>query len=74
MVLLVSVSVTVEVSPTTIVEGLNDLLIVVVAITVRLTVLLAVPTTAALSVFYEDLREAYLRSEFYRGGAVPPTP
>lgn len=36
--------------------------------------LLAVPTTAALSVFYEDLRDAYLRSEFYRGGTVPPSP
>src|SRR5262245_64921332 len=32
--------------------------------------LLAVPTTAALSVFWKDLREAYLRSDFYRG--APP--
>jgi len=29
--------------------------------------LLAVPTTAALSVFWADLRDAYLRSPFYRG-------
>ena len=29
--------------------------------------LLAVPTTAALSVFWADLRDAYLRSGFYRG-------
>ncbi len=29
--------------------------------------LLAVPTTAALSVFWPDLRDAYLRSAFYRG-------
>jgi predicted PurR-regulated permease PerM len=29
--------------------------------------LLAVPTTAALSVFWKDLRDAYLRSEYYRG-------
>jgi predicted PurR-regulated permease PerM len=36
--------------------------------------LLAVPTTAALSVFYEDLRDAYLGSEFYQGGATPPSP
>jgi hypothetical protein len=34
--------------------------------------LVAVPTTAVLSVFWEDLRALYLRSEFYRGGA-PPT-
>jgi predicted PurR-regulated permease PerM len=31
--------------------------------------LLAVPVTAALSVFWADLRDLYLRSEFYRGGA-----
>ena len=35
--------------------------------------LLAVPTTAALSVFYEDLRDVYLSSDFYRGGSAPPT-
>ncbi|HET9317805.1 MAG TPA: AI-2E family transporter [Vicinamibacteria bacterium] len=29
--------------------------------------LLAVPVTASLSVFWKDLRDAYLRSEFYRG-------
>jgi predicted PurR-regulated permease PerM len=29
--------------------------------------LLAVPTTAALSVFWADLRDAYLRGAFYRG-------
>jgi predicted PurR-regulated permease PerM len=34
-----------------------------------LGVLLAVPTTAALSVFWADLRELYLRSEFYKGTA-----
>jgi predicted PurR-regulated permease PerM len=34
--------------------------------------LLAVPTTAALSVFYEDLRDLYLSSDFYRGGSAPP--
>jgi predicted PurR-regulated permease PerM len=34
--------------------------------------LLAVPTTAALSVFWADLRELYLRSGFYRGAAGPP--
>jgi predicted PurR-regulated permease PerM len=34
-----------------------------------LGMLVAVPVTAALSVFYADLREAYLRSDFYRGGA-----
>jgi predicted PurR-regulated permease PerM len=32
--------------------------------------LLAVPVTAALSVFWKDLRDAYLRSDFYRGS--PP--
>ena len=31
--------------------------------------LLAVPTTAALSVFWPDLRAAYLDSAFYRGQA-----
>jgi predicted PurR-regulated permease PerM len=35
--------------------------------------LVAVPTTAALSVFWADLREAYLSSEYYRGGS-PPAP
>lgn len=35
--------------------------------------LVAVPATAALSVFYGDLRDLYLRSEFYRGGAPPAT-
>jgi predicted PurR-regulated permease PerM len=34
--------------------------------------LIAVPTTASLSVFWKDLRDAYLRSEFYRGGQPPP--
>lgn len=37
--------------------------------------LLAMPVTASLSVFWKDLREAYLRSDFYRGsppGAVAP--
>jgi predicted PurR-regulated permease PerM len=29
--------------------------------------LLAVPVTACLSVFWKDLRDAYLRSGFYRG-------
>ena len=33
---------------------------------------LAVPTTAALSVFWGDLRAAYLRSEFFRRGAPSP--
>ena len=33
--------------------------------------LLAMPVTAALSVFWKDLRAAYLRSDFYRGS--PPT-
>jgi predicted PurR-regulated permease PerM len=32
--------------------------------------LLAVPVTASLSVFWKDLRDAYLRSDFYRGS--PP--
>ena len=32
--------------------------------------LLAVPTTAALSVFWADLRDLYLRGDFYRG--APP--
>jgi predicted PurR-regulated permease PerM len=32
---------------------------------------LAVPATAALSVFWADLRDWYLGSEFYRGGAEP---
>jgi hypothetical protein len=30
--------------------------------------LVAVPMTAALSVFFEDLRALYLRSDFYRRG------
>ncbi len=34
--------------------------------------LLAVPTTAALSVFWSDLRAWYLASDFYAGGASPP--
>lgn len=36
--------------------------------------LLAVPTTAALSVFWADLRELYLKSDFYRAGAPPEPP
>ena len=32
--------------------------------------LLAVPVTAALSVFWTDLRDLYLRSAFYRGAAA----
>jgi predicted PurR-regulated permease PerM len=36
--------------------------------------LLAVPSTAALSVFWADLRDLYLDSEFYRAGAPPPAP
>jgi len=31
--------------------------------------LVAVPVTAALSVFWADLRDLYLRSDFYKGGA-----
>jgi predicted PurR-regulated permease PerM len=34
--------------------------------------LVAVPVTAALSVFWADLHDLYLRSEFYRGGTPPP--
>lgn len=34
--------------------------------------MLAVPVTAALSVFWADLRDLYLDSEFYRGGLAPP--
>jgi predicted PurR-regulated permease PerM len=34
--------------------------------------LIAVPTTAALSVFWKDLRDFYLRSDFYRKGGEPP--
>jgi predicted PurR-regulated permease PerM len=34
--------------------------------------LLAVPMTAVLSVFFADLRAWYLQSEFYRSGAAPP--
>jgi predicted PurR-regulated permease PerM len=34
--------------------------------------LLAVPTTAALSVFWSDLRAWYLASDFYRGDPSPP--
>jgi predicted PurR-regulated permease PerM len=33
--------------------------------------LLAVPTTAALSVFWADLRELYLQSDFYRRAEAP---
>jgi predicted PurR-regulated permease PerM len=33
--------------------------------------LVAVPTTAALSVFWKDLRDLYLRSGFYRRGEPP---
>jgi predicted PurR-regulated permease PerM len=36
--------------------------------------LVAVPVTAALSVFWDDLRALYLDSEFYRGGLAPPGP
>ena len=35
---------------------------------------LAVPATAALSVFWSDLRDWYLGSEFYSGGAEPSLP
>ena len=35
--------------------------------------LVAVPATAALSVFWNDLRDWYLRSAFFQGGE-PPTP
>ncbi len=34
--------------------------------------ILAVPTTAALSVFWRDLRQAYLRSAFFTEGGTPP--
>jgi predicted PurR-regulated permease PerM len=34
--------------------------------------LLAMPVTAALSVFWVDLREAYLKSAFFHGNAPPP--
>jgi predicted PurR-regulated permease PerM len=34
--------------------------------------LLAMPVTAALSVFWSDLREAYLKSAFFQGNAPPP--
>ena len=34
---------------------------------------LAVPTTAALSVFWKDMRDWYLRSQFYRGAAEEPS-
>lgn len=37
-----------------------------------LGMLIAVPTTAALSVFWKDLRDLYLRSEFFRKGEQPP--
>ncbi len=33
--------------------------------------LLAVPTTAVLSVFWADLKALYLGSDFYKGGALP---
>ncbi len=36
--------------------------------------LIAVPVTASLSVFWDDLRTAYLASEFYRLGEPPPEP
>jgi len=36
--------------------------------------LLAVPATAVLSVFWDDLRDLYLESDFYRGGLAPPPP
>lgn len=36
--------------------------------------LLAVPTTASLSVFWADLRDAYLGSDFYRASAPPEPP
>jgi predicted PurR-regulated permease PerM len=36
--------------------------------------LIAVPTTAALAVFWKDLRDLYLRSDFYRRGEPPPPP
>jgi predicted PurR-regulated permease PerM len=36
--------------------------------------LIAVPATAALSVFWADLRALYLRSEFYRRGAPEDVP
>lgn len=39
--------------------------------------LLALPVTAALSVFWGDLRDLYLQSRFYRGGdgtTGPPPP
>jgi len=32
--------------------------------------LVALPTTAALSVFWPDLREAYLHSAFFQGRAT----
>jgi len=35
---------------------------------------LAVPATAALSVFWADLRDWYLGSDFYRGGGPPLAP
>jgi predicted PurR-regulated permease PerM len=35
---------------------------------------LAVPMTASLSVFWADLRGAYLRSDFYGRGVPPPEP
>lgn len=38
-----------------------------------LGMLLAVPVTAALSVFWRDARDWYLASEFYRRGGAPPT-
>jgi predicted PurR-regulated permease PerM len=39
-----------------------------------LGMLIAVPTTAALSVFWKDLRALYLRSDFYRKGEPPAVP
>jgi predicted PurR-regulated permease PerM len=36
--------------------------------------LVAVPVTAALSVFWADLRDLYLRSDFYRGEPESDSP
>jgi predicted PurR-regulated permease PerM len=36
--------------------------------------LVAVPITAALSVFWSDVRDLYLRSDFYKGPPAPPAP
>jgi predicted PurR-regulated permease PerM len=37
-----------------------------------LGVLLALPVAAAAKVFLRHLRDRYLQSDFYRGGAAPP--